>query len=73
MVDVDVVGAFLSGTTSRALIHELGPKRSRMVRELLDIATSHTSGEEAVVALCTRIPASDKCKWKRSDETGEGS
>lgn len=30
-------------------------------------------GEEVVDALCIRIPAFNKGKWKRSDNAGEGS
>lgn len=50
-----------------------GLTHPRTARELLDIATSNASSEEAVDTLCTRIPASNKGKWKRSDQVGEGS
>ena len=33
------------------LVHKLGRKGSRTTKELLDIATSHASGEEAVGAI----------------------
>lgn len=73
IVDADVMSAFLSGTRSQVLIHELGRTHQRTTRELLNIVTSHASGEVAIGALCTRISAFDKGKWNRSDEMGEGS
>ena len=39
VVDADVISAFLSGTHCKTLVHKL-----------LDIATNHASGEEAVGA-----------------------
>ena len=72
VVDADVVGAFLSGTTCEALIHELGRNCPRTARELLDVATSHASGEEAVGALLHHTTP-EKGKGKRSDGgAGEG-
>ena len=50
-MDVDVIRAFISGTTNEALVHELGRCKPRTMRELLDLATSHASGEEAVYAI----------------------
>jgi hypothetical protein len=50
-VDVDVIGAFMSGTTNKALIHELERCKPRTTQELLDLATSHASDEEAVCAI----------------------
>jgi hypothetical protein len=46
--------AFLSGTTFKTLVHKLGRKCPRTTRELLDIATSHALGEEAVGAIFDR-------------------
>jgi hypothetical protein len=51
IADADVIGAFLSGTTCESLVHKLGCKGSRTTKELLDIATSHASDEEAVRAI----------------------
>jgi hypothetical protein len=51
VVDDNVIGAFLSGTTYESLVHKLGCKGTWTTKELLDIATSHTSGEEAVGAI----------------------
>ena len=48
IADADVIGAFLSGTTYESLVHKLGCKGLRTTKELLDIATSHALGEEAV-------------------------
>jgi hypothetical protein len=51
MMDADVIGAFISGTTNKALVHELGHYKPRMTRELLDLATSHASSDEAIHAI----------------------
>jgi hypothetical protein len=51
VADADVIGAFLSGTMCVSLVHKLGRKGPRTIKELLDIATNHASGEEAVGAI----------------------
>ena len=45
-----MIGAFISSTTNEALVHELGRNKPRTMQELLDLATSQASGEEAVWA-----------------------
>ena len=47
-MDTDVIRAFISGTTSEALIHELGRCKPRTTWEFLDLTTSHAFGEEAI-------------------------
>jgi hypothetical protein len=54
IVDADVIGAFISGTTNESLVHELGRNKPRTTWELLDLATSHASGEEAARANFSR-------------------
>ena len=49
-----MIGAFLSGTTCESLVHKLGHRGPRTTKELLDIATSHASGEEVVGAIFDR-------------------
>jgi hypothetical protein len=49
-----VIGAFLSGTTCESLVYKLGCKRPKTTKKLLNITTSHTSGEEAVGAIFDR-------------------
>jgi hypothetical protein len=66
--NIDVIGAFLTGTTCESLVHTLGLKSPRTTKELLDIATNHTSGEEAVEAIFDRA----KGKAKRDENIGEG-
>ena len=63
-----MIGAFLSGTTCESLVHKLGRKGPRTTKELLDIATSHASGEEAVGAIFDRLDG----KVKRDEDAGEG-
>jgi hypothetical protein len=67
VTDADVIGAFLTGTTSKELFHELGHK-GPCTRELLDIATNFASGEEAVGA----IFHDTKGKKKRQENIDEG-
>jgi hypothetical protein len=52
-IAADIVGAFLTGTTCNSLIHKFGYQKPRTTRELLDIATNHAFGEEAVGAVFT--------------------
>jgi hypothetical protein len=47
----EIVHAFLEGTTCRDLVRELGRSPPVDSNELLDIATSFASGEEAVGAI----------------------
>jgi hypothetical protein len=49
-VDADIIDAFILGTTNETLVHKLGRKSPRTMKELLDITTNHTSGEDAVGA-----------------------
>ena len=51
IVDTDVISAFLSGTICESLIHKLGCLKPRTTLDLLDVATNHASGEEAVGAV----------------------
>ena len=48
IVDADVIRAFISSMTNEALVHELGRCKPRMMRELLNLVTSHASSEEVV-------------------------
>ena len=68
VADADVIRAFLSGTTCESLIHKLGRKGPWTTKELLDIVTSHVSGEEAVRSIFYR----SKGKARRDEDTDEG-
>jgi hypothetical protein len=46
--DANVISAFWSSTSSQTLVHEHGRDQTKTTKELLDIATPHTSGEAAV-------------------------
>jgi hypothetical protein len=59
----EIVHAFLEGTTCRDLVRELGRSPPVDSNELLDIATSFASGEEAVGVIF------DGKKGKRVDDT----
>jgi hypothetical protein len=45
------MSTFWSGTNCRTLVHELGRDQPRTTKELLDITTRHTSGDEVVGAV----------------------
>jgi hypothetical protein len=51
IIDSDVIGAFLAGTTCRDLVRKLGRKTPTKASELMDIATKFASGQEAVEAI----------------------
>jgi len=58
----------MSRTTCESLVHKLGRKGPQTTKELLDIATSHASGEEAVGAIFNR----PKGKAKQDKDASEG-
>jgi hypothetical protein len=51
IIDSDVIGAFLVGTTCQDLVSKLGRKTPTKASELMDIATKFASGQEAVEAI----------------------
>ena len=63
-----MIGAFLSKTTCESLVHKLGHKGLQTTKALLDIATSHASGEEAVGAIFDHLEG----KARRDEGAGEG-
>jgi hypothetical protein len=68
VVDADIVSVFLSGTTCKSLVHKLGCRKPRTTHELLDVATNHASGKEAVGAVFTDGRAKGKAKRDDQDE-----
>jgi hypothetical protein len=48
---LDVIGAFLAGTTCQDLVSKLGRKTPTKASELMDIATKFAPGQEAVEAI----------------------
>jgi hypothetical protein len=65
-MDADVIGAFISGMTNEALIHELGCCKPRTMWELRDLATSHTSGKEVIHSIFNKQKG--KAQDKPTDE-----
>jgi hypothetical protein len=61
--------AFLSGTTCKELVRELGRNIPITTNELMNIVTNYATGEEAIGG----IFGSDQDKGKRKDEEPEGS
>ena len=68
VVDANVIEAFLSRTTCESLVHKLGRKGPWTTKELLDIAISHASGEEAVGEIFDH----SRGKAKRNEDVYEG-
>jgi hypothetical protein len=66
--DNDAISAFQNGTTCTFHIHRLGRRMPRMTHELLDIASNHTDGEEAVAATLN----TPQGKGKQVVDHGEG-
>jgi hypothetical protein len=64
----DDISAFQNGTTCSSLIHRLGRRMPHMTRELLDIASNHADGEEAVAAMLN----TPQGKGKQVVDHGEG-
>jgi hypothetical protein len=50
VADADVISAFWDDMTCHILVHELGREQPKTTKELVSIATRHTSSEEAVEA-----------------------
>jgi hypothetical protein len=65
---VEVINAFLEGTTCRNLVHELARSRPANTNELFDAATNYAAGEEAVGAIFDDKPSKHK-----DDAPAEGS
>ena len=65
---VEVINAFLEGTTCRNLVHELARSRPANTNELFDAATNYAAGEEAVGAIFD-----DKPNKRKEDAPAEGS
>jgi hypothetical protein len=66
--DNDAISAFQNGTTCTSLIHQLGRCMPRTTRELLDIASNHAEGKEAVAATLN----TPQGKGKQVVDHGEG-
>jgi hypothetical protein len=50
VADADVISVFWDGTTCHTLVYELGREQLKTTKGLLDIATQHASGDEAIGA-----------------------
>jgi hypothetical protein len=66
--DNDAILTFQNDTTCTSLIHRLGRRMPRTTRELLDIASNHADGKEAVVAMLN----TPQGKGKQVVDHGEG-
>jgi hypothetical protein len=49
--DAGIISVFWFNTNYRTLVHELGYDQPKTLKELLDIATRHASGEEVIRAI----------------------
>jgi hypothetical protein len=66
--DNDAISVFQNGTTCTSLIHRLWRRMPRTTCELLDIASNHADGEEAVAAMLN----TPKGKGKQVVDHSEG-
>jgi hypothetical protein len=66
--DNDAISVFQNGTTCTSLILRLGRRMPRTTQELLDIASNHADGEEAVAAALN----TPQGKGKQVVDHGEG-
>ena len=66
-----MISAFTFGTTCESLVHELGRRQPKSAKGLLDLATNHATGEEAVAAIIRRD--ADKGKEKEPGAGAEAS
>ena len=64
---IEVINAFLEGTTCRNLVHELAQSRPANVNELFDAVTNYAAGEEAVGAIFD-----NKTSKRKEDAPAEG-
>jgi hypothetical protein len=64
----DAISAFQNGTMCTSLIHQLRRRMPRPTRELLDIASNHADGEEAVATMLN----TPQGKGKQVVDQGEG-
>ena len=65
---MDVISAFLSGTTYESLTHKLGCLKPHTTHDLLVVATNHASGVEAVRAVFNGGRDKGKAKCTDQDE-----
>ena len=68
VIDANVISAFLSGTTCESLIHKRVCLKPGTTRDLLNIATNHASGKEAVGAVSNGGRDNGKAKREDQDE-----
>lgn len=68
LADVDVIDAFILGTTDKTLVHKLRQNSLQTAKEPFDIAISHGLREEAVGAIFDR----SKRKVVRDKELDKG-
>jgi hypothetical protein len=66
--DNDTISVFQNGMTCTSLIHRLGHRMPRTTRELLNIASNHADGKEAVEVMLN----TSQCKGKQVVDHGEG-
>ena len=70
ITDSDVIGAFISGTTCKELVHELDRKTPTSTSQLLDIATNFASSKEAVGAIFSDSTTKGKQKAETTEASG---
>jgi hypothetical protein len=73
ITDPDDIMAFLSGTTCKELVRELGCSTPITANGLMDIITNFVAGEEAVGAIFGSDQDKGKCKYEDPMSSNQGS
>jgi hypothetical protein len=73
VTDSDIVMAFLSGTTCKELVRELGHSTPITANALMDSITNFATGEEAVGAIFRSDQDKAKCKEEDPTSSSRGS
>jgi hypothetical protein len=73
ITDSDIIMAFLSGTTCKELVRELGRNTPITANGLMDIITNFAAGEEAVGAIFGNDQDKGKCKEEDPTSSSRGS
>jgi len=71
--DHDVILAFVSGTTFRDLVRELGRNRPQTIDELMDVVANYAAGEEAVGAFFNNECGKGKAPVDENEGPSRGS
>jgi hypothetical protein len=67
---MDMISAFISGTTNKTLVHKMRRKSPHTRKELLDIVTKHVLGEDIAGAIFDHHKENAKHNKETDENTG---